>query len=139
MDTKLRLNGNLARFNSADDSTKRTAVHEAGHMVLAKQAGMKDVRGWVNYGTRRRAGTANWIGNLTPLQWLTVCAAGAAAELAVFGSLSSDIAYSGDMRLARRAGWNRETFYETVYDLAERLDVTEIMAQEVTTRHYSNR
>lgn len=131
------LRNNLARFNSADDSTKRTAVHEAGHAVLAKQFGMTDVRGWVNYGTTRRAGTCSWRGSLTSFQWLMVAAAGAAAEIAVFGSMGDESVYAGDMRNAKKRGWNREQFFDAVWSLSEGINVDTIMAQEITTRHYN--
>ena len=133
------LRNNLARFNSADSNTQRTAVHEAGHAVLAKQFGMTDVRGWVNYGTRRRSGTCSWRGKLTSFQWLIVAAAGAAAELAVLGDMGDEATLATDMQRARRAGWDRDQFLDAVYSLAEQIDIDAVMAQEITTRHYSNR
>ncbi len=133
------LRHNLARFNSADDSTKRTAVHEAGHAVQARRAGATEVRAWVNFGTVRRAGTCSWKSSskVSPFQRLLVCAAGAAAELAVFGSMDKDESvYAGDIRNAKRYGWDREQFYDAVWALSETIDIEAIMAQEVTTRHY---
>ncbi len=136
------LRNNLARFNSADSNTQRTAVHEAGHAVQAKLAGATEVRAWVNFGTVRRAGTCSWRSSvkISPFQRLLICAAGAAAEVAVFGSMGSDESvYAGDMRNAKRHGCNREQFFDAVWSLSETLDVDAVMAQEVTTRRYNNR
>ena len=133
------LRNNLARFNSADDSTKRTAVHEAGHAVQAKRAGATEVRAWINFGTTQRAGTCSWKSSekVSPFQRLLISAAGAAAEIAVFGSMSEDSSvYAGDIRSAKRYGWDSEQFYDAVWALSEAMDVEAIMAQEVTTRHY---
>ena len=71
---------------------------------------------------------------------MLICAAGAAAEIAVFGSMGDDESvYAGDMRNAKRHGCNREQFFDAVWSLSETLDVDAVMAQEVTTRRYNNR
>lgn len=124
-------------FAKIDDYYAKAAVHEAGHALIMKRNGGRNVRCHVNLGGKRRGGSATCEGmrSMTQYRQLQILAAGAAAEMIVRGKFEVP-GLSSDMSMARGLGYTNDQFFDAVHEVADIITRDEIMSQVVGWRDY---
>jgi len=124
-------------FAKIGDYYAKAAVHEAGHALVMKRNGGKNVRCHVNLGGKRRGGSAvcENMRSMSAYHQLQILAAGAAAGIVVRGEFEKP-GLRGDMSMARGLGYPDSEFFEAVWDMSDTMDKDEILSQTVGWRDY---
>lgn len=124
-------------FAKIGDYYAKAAVHEAGHALIMKRNGGRNVRCHVNLGGKRRGGSAicENMRSMTPYRQLQILAAGAAAEVVVRGQFETP-GLRADMRMARGLGYTDDQFFDAVWEVVDGMTKDEIMSQVVGWRDY---
>lgn len=133
-----RLRCILDSFARINDYYAKAAVHEAGHALIMRRNGGRNIRCHVNLGGRSRGGSATCdnFRSMTPYRKLQILAAGAAAEVVVRGQFELP-GLRGDMRMARGLGYTDEQFFDAVWELVDGgMDKADILNEYVGWRDY---
>jgi hypothetical protein len=127
----------LDSFAQIGDYYAKAAVHEAGHALIMRRNGGRNIRCHVNLGGKRRGGSAGCdnMRSMSAYKQLQILAAGAAAEVVIRGQFELP-GLRSDMRMARGLGYTDDQFFEVVWEIADNITKDEILAVVVGWRDY---